>query len=221
MIKPIHTVLAACFVLSTFGSAFAGSERYETLQAINWVENPTNHARRGSKGELGPYQFMPTTWSLHTRKSFNLAVVREHADDIAVRHYEWIRRELTGAGIDPNPYNIAMAWNCGVGAVKSGRIPRVSYHYAERVQNLVEMQRNRRAATRASVAATSVVRPGKSAAVTFSLKPSAPRFVIATAEPLYEPIVFTEKAAPPAKLPVEKPVFALSTLAYPQFALLP
>lgn len=202
--------------------AFAASERAETLRAINWVENPTNHARRGSKGELGPYQFMPNTWRLHTKKSFHLAVVRDHADEVAIRHYEWIKQGLVSAGIDPSIYNIAMAWNCGLGAVKNGRVPMVTYHYAERVQNLVEMQHSQKAALAQTVPA--VKRRDQSAArtmVSFSLEPAAPRFTIATAEPLYEPTVFTDKTPVAPRLSLEKPLFALSTMAHPQFALLP
>ena len=34
---------------------------------------------------------------LHTRKPFSLAVVREHADEIATKHYEWLKRGLEKA----------------------------------------------------------------------------------------------------------------------------
>lgn len=188
------------------------SERAETLRAINWVENPTNHARPGSRGELGPYQFMPQTWRLHTRTPFSRAVVREQADAVAVRHYEWIKEGLRDAGIDPNPYNIALAWNCGLGAVKAGRIPAMSYHYAERVQNLVEQQRARKQAALAAATTESATQPALIAdssagpdrkapqpEAMFAFDPSAntaPRFVVTTIEPLYAaaiPTIVTEK----------------------------
>lgn len=132
--------LVASLLLSATAEA---SERWETLRAINWVENPTNHTRPGAFGELGPYQFRPQTWRMHTRKPFSWAVERAHADEIAVKHYEWLRRELREAGIDPSPYNIALAWNSGIGAVTSGRVPRISYDYANRVANLVAAQKAR------------------------------------------------------------------------------
>jgi hypothetical protein len=143
--------LIASLVLS---ATAATSERWETLRAINWVENPTNHARPGPYGELGPYQFRAQTWRMHTKKPFAWATQRAHADEIAVKHYEWVRRELSEAGIDPSPYNIALAWNSGVGAVTHGRVPRVTYDYANRVSNLVADQKARRDAAPAKPAAS-------------------------------------------------------------------
>jgi hypothetical protein len=142
--------LIASLVLS---ATAATSDRWETLRAINWVENPTNHARPGPYGELGPYQFRAQTWRMHTKKPFAWATQRAHADEIAVKHYEWVRRELSQAGIDPSPYNIALAWNSGVGAVTNGRVPRVTYDYANRVSNLVAEQKSRRVAVTAKASA--------------------------------------------------------------------
>ena len=119
------------------------SDRWETLRAINWVENPTNQTQMGRYGELGPYQFRPATWRMHTRKPFNLATQRAVADEIAVKHYEWIKRSLEQAGVTANSFNIAMAWNCGVDAVLSGRVPSVTFNYARRVTNLVESFKDR------------------------------------------------------------------------------
>jgi hypothetical protein len=129
--------------ISVFTIKTEASDRWETLRAINWVENPTNHTRVGRYGELGPYQFRVATWRMHTTKPFSLATNRAVADEVAVKHYEWIRQALQRAGVDPNPYNIAMAWNCGVSAVVAGRVPDASYSYAERVSNLVETFKER------------------------------------------------------------------------------
>ena len=154
----------------------AASDRWETLQAINWVENPTNQTRAGSFGELGPYQFRRDTWRMHTRVPFSQAVDRVQADVVAVKHYEWIKRGLTVAGIDPSPFNIALAWNCGLGAVVSGRVPTVTYRYAEQVNNLVESLRSR--------PELAVSEPTARADVRFSMQPvSSPRFAIVTDGP--------------------------------------
>lgn len=259
MIKPARKFLLVLCAVALALPVMGATERAETLRAINWVENPTNHTRRGARGELGPYQFMPQTWRLHTRTPFHQAVVREHADAIAVKHYEWIKDRLREAGIDPNPYNIALAWNCGLGAVKSGRIPAMSYSYAERVQNLVEQQRARRqaalgaatnelatrtalpSATTPQADATQQAQPEPMFAFDISAK-AAPRFIVATTEPLFEPAlptVVTEKAntvtvvaaasTPPApttpnsapKITVEDaPMFTFSSVAPPRFALI-
>lgn len=227
-------------MLGAFAPATGAAERAETLRAINWVENPTNHARRGSKGELGPYQFRAQTWRLHTKRSFSLAVNREHADEIAVKHYEWLKRGLTEAGIEPTPFNIALAWNSGLGAVVRGQVPTVSYHYAERVVNLVEAQHAERAVARAANNALKAETSAKvatassrsTAAVHFSIEPTAPRFAITT-EALYEPVVLTDKSLPPAgprlagdagpKIAIDATAFnfaSAATAAAPRFAVI-
>lgn len=204
MIKPAQKFLSVLCAVALALPVVGASERAETLRAINWVENPTNHTRPGSRGELGPYQFMPQTWRRHTRTPFSRAVVREQADAVAVRHYEWIKDGLRDAGIDPSSYNIALAWNCGLGAVKSGRIPAVSYYYAERVQNLVEQQRARRQAALAAATTENRTRPPLPAPsadpmqatqpesmFAFDTSTDTPRFVVAATEPLYAPSIPT------------------------------
>jgi hypothetical protein len=229
MTKRLLIVLLLCSVLGAFAPGAGASERAETLRAINWVENPTNHTRRGSKGELGPYQFRAQTWRLHTTMPFQLAVVREHADEIAVKHYEWIRQGLLDAGIEPTPFNIALAWNSGLAAVQRGRVPTVSYGYAQRVTNLVEAQRRQVAGT--AVAAL----PAAPATPRFAVEPGVqfvagggPRFTL-EAPVVPEPVVVTEKSPAPvvAALAVEGPVIrvdenALTFMgaAAPRFALL-
>ncbi len=135
------------FVLMVLALGFTikagAADRWETLRAINWVENPTNQTGAGRFGELGPYQFRSSTWRMHTSKPFSLANQRAVADEVAVKHYEWIKRTLERAGVEASAFNIAMAWNCGVDAVLSGRAPSVSFRYAERVTNLVETFKER------------------------------------------------------------------------------
>jgi len=196
------------------------SDRWETLRAINWVENPTNHTRAGRFGELGPYQFRPTTWRMHTDKPFRLAVERETADEVAVKHYEWIKRNFERAGVEPNPFNIAMAWNCGVEAVLSGRAPSVSYSYAERVSNLVENFKQTEEA-RAIVAKAPVPAPDNSnAVVRFAVLQDIPRFEIVLPPPAEEPIVYTDRE--PVAPVAPAPLFVVTTTATmtPKFTLL-
>ena len=126
-----------------FAIKAGASDRWETLHAINWVENPNNKTNAGRFGELGPYQFRSGTWRMHTTKPFYLANQRAVADEVAVKHYEWIKRTLERVGVESNAFNIALAWNCGVDAMLSGRAPSSSYQYAERVTNLVETFKER------------------------------------------------------------------------------
>jgi len=130
--------------LFAFAAQTIAADRWETLRAINWVENPTNQTKVGRFGELGPYQFRPATWKMHTDKPFSLAVQRQQADEVAVKHYEWIKRVFEQSGVEVNAFNIALAWNSGVDAVLAGRSPSASYNYAERVNNLVETFREGR-----------------------------------------------------------------------------
>jgi hypothetical protein len=83
---------------------------------------------------------------MHTRKPFALAVQRQTADEVAVRHYEWLKRGLESNGIDATPYNIALAWNAGLDQVVNGRVPASAQEYATQVSNLVENLKARVAA---------------------------------------------------------------------------
>lgn len=107
------------------------------LSGIRYVETQDQpYPPRGKLGERGPYQFRRSTWRMHTSSSFNLAENREVANTVAKRHYAWIEDQLRASGIEPSPYKVALAWNAGVNAVIRGRVPAVSYDYANRVINI-------------------------------------------------------------------------------------
>lgn len=122
------------------GGVFAGdvhaTGRTDVLRAIQAVENPHGSSRPGKYGELGPYQFRPGTWRMHTKVPFDRALSREAAETVAIRHYEWIKRGLVRNGVAASPYNIALAWNGGLSAVVRGRASAASHDYADRVNNL-------------------------------------------------------------------------------------
>ena len=167
-----------------FTNVAGASDRWETLRAINWVENPTNQTHVGRYGELGPYQFRPGTWRMHSDKPFRQAIQRTVADEVAVKHYEWIKRTLERAGAEANVFNIAMAWNCGVDAVLRGRAPTVSYQYAERVSNLVETLKQRfqpdlAVATRPGEGGPMNFDERRSGQLRFRILRDTPRFVLA------------------------------------------
>lgn len=168
-----------------FTTVAGASDRWETLRAINWVENPTNQTQVGRFGELGPYQFRPGTWRMHSDRPFHQAIQRAVADEVAVKHYEWIKRTLERAGAEASVFNIAMAWNCGVEAVLTGRAPNVSYNYAQRVSNLVETLKQRiqpdLAGTAPSVARGGELTPDERGVepLRFRILRDTPRFVLA------------------------------------------
>lgn len=128
---------AVCLFLAASSLGVAKEPgRWATLEAIHHLENPRNSSKPGPKGELGPYQFRRSTWRMHTKEPFTRALDRAVADRVAVRHYEWIKKQLTAAGKPVTAYNVALAWNAGVGAVISNKAPRVARDYAERANNL-------------------------------------------------------------------------------------
>lgn len=113
------------------------SERWETLEAIHRLENPYDSPKPGRYGELGAYQFREMTWRMHTQVPFSMALDRRVSDEVAISHYEWLKRRLERNGLAVTPYNIAMAWNAGAQAVVRGRVPASTRWYAERAQNIV------------------------------------------------------------------------------------
>ena len=135
MIRQLIRLLVSV-VLVGIGCSLRAAERWETLQAIHMIENPRNSAQPGSHGELGAYQFRRSTWRMHTRKPFQLALNRAQADEVAVAHYEWICTQLHRQGIATTTRNIAMVWNAGIGSVTSGRVPEAARLYAQRVLNI-------------------------------------------------------------------------------------
>lgn len=102
------------------------------------MENPTNSHRPGPRGELGAYQFREKTWRMYTSVPFSHANDRHASDEVAVRHYEWLKLQLVRAGMDASPYNIALAWNGGVAAAINATSPRAARLYAQRVENIAE-----------------------------------------------------------------------------------
>jgi hypothetical protein len=114
------------------------SERWETLEAIHWIENPRNSVQPGPRGELGAYQFRETTWRQYTTLPFARAVERPVSDAVAVKHYEWLKRCLVRNGVEPTPYNIAVAWNAGIAAAVRGSVQGSTRDYAERVTNIAQ-----------------------------------------------------------------------------------
>ena len=131
--------------------ALRASERWETLEAIHWLENPRDSAQPGPCGELGAYQFREATWHKYTTVPFARAVERPVSDAVAIRHYEWLKQGLVQHGLAPSAYNIALAWNAGLCATLNGRTSATSRFYATRVANLVEYA-GKPAATEPSIA---------------------------------------------------------------------
>jgi hypothetical protein len=116
------------------------------LYAIRMVETgDVYNCKPGRLGEQGPYQFRREVWTHYTSAPFADART-PFADQVALEHYQWLAYRLKSNGLTPTPWRIAAAWNGGVEAVISGRVPRASRDYASRVVNLIEDQQSMRTA---------------------------------------------------------------------------
>lgn len=98
------------------------------LQAVALVESGGDVRAVGRAGERGEFQIAPAV----------AAEVGGYGRREAEAHMRRLERLLVHAQIDPQPFNLALAWNAGIGAVRGGRAPESSYQYAVRVRNLFE-----------------------------------------------------------------------------------
>ena len=130
-------LVGAALALALFVPSTArATQRWETLEAIHWIENPTDSVHPGPCGELGAYQFREATWRMHTTMPFARALERSASDEVAILHYEWLKRGLVRHGLEVTTYNIALAWNGGLTATVRGSVPARARDYAERVTNI-------------------------------------------------------------------------------------
>lgn len=127
---------AAASVALLLAAGAKAQSRAATLQAIHCLENPTDRTAPGRCGELGAYQFREATWQMYSQEPFSHALNRRASDDVAVRHYEWLKQQIESHGIPGSAYNIALAWNGGLGAVLRGQSPQAARDYAQRASNL-------------------------------------------------------------------------------------
>lgn len=95
------------------------------LRAIALVETGGDPRAVGRAGERGSFQMTPAV----------VASSGGYGEREAARHLRFIERQFEHAGIAPLPFNLALAWNAGLGAVQRGSAPLASYEYARRVEN--------------------------------------------------------------------------------------
>lgn len=136
--KSVLTAIAA-FIIIFSGHATAATVRADDFfYGIRARESGNNYqCPPGRLGEQGPYQFKPVVWRQHTNAHISSARTA-YADVVAQKHFDWISRQLTAAGLQPTHWRIAAAWNAGAGAVIRGRIPKASREYADAVVNLMQ-----------------------------------------------------------------------------------
>ena len=144
----------------------AVDEHQLLLEVLHSLENPNNVTRVGRRGELGPYQFRPATWRMHTSKPFSQANDHATASEIATLHCDWLRRGLQKRGLEPTVYNLALAWNAGLDATIKGRATGQSHRYAQRAHNLwTDLRSTREKEAAAAMEATKAIGPAAATTV--------------------------------------------------------
>ncbi len=123
-------------LVGLFTAAARADTRWATLKAIHLLENPNDRTTPGPYGELGAYQFRSSVWYRYTRQPFSHALNRAASDAIALRHYDYLKTQLELHGIPATPYNIAKAWNGGLGAALAHRSSHAAREYAQRASNM-------------------------------------------------------------------------------------
>jgi hypothetical protein len=130
----IRAAVILCLSLVSLSAAELPVESY--LDATREIENW--QGRDGRHGERGAYGIRAACWAQHMGDmDFALARQERWGRECARRHVRWLQRELHAAGIDPSPYNVALAYNAGLARVLTGRIPASAYDYANRLTNLL------------------------------------------------------------------------------------
>lgn len=133
MIRWAIILLIAGLAIVSAKSAEVDVPRY--LDSTRLIENVDG--RDGAHQERGPYGIRPATWRQHMGTlSFALAREERWGRECARRHVAWLQGQLQAAGIDPNVYNLALAYNAGLETVLRGRAPVRAYDHATRLRNL-------------------------------------------------------------------------------------
>lgn len=124
--KKIILLLLMCLVTTASAKPAPDFPREAFIAAIFEVEG-AGPGVVGPKGERGRGQLMPAN---HRRYRGN-DLARAHA------HLEDLIAECQRRGVPVLPYNLALFWNAGGPVASSGRAPVSSYHYANRVVNIL------------------------------------------------------------------------------------
>lgn len=112
-----------------------GSDLAAVLDAIAQVEG-NRPAAVGRANERSRWQMREFVWHSYTRAPFRSASRDEIlAKAVARAHLQYLERSLVHRRIAPTPYNLALAWTCGLDGMLNP--PAKKRDYARRVTNLV------------------------------------------------------------------------------------
>ena len=96
-------------------------------------------AKIGALGERSAWQISPHVWSAYSRSPFMRASYDAKLGlTVATAHLHWLHLALERYGLAATPYNLALAWNAGLSATLSGKVPAGAHDYAARFVALYE-----------------------------------------------------------------------------------
>ena len=131
----IGLLFVAIFALCV--TAKGGVDQDVFLRALSEIETGGDHARIGHHGERSAFQMKRMVWKKYTSRPFVEATTNpELARDIALRHMYFLAVELEKMHKPVTAYNLAVAWNGGLGIVARRTPPRDTRDYARRLDNL-------------------------------------------------------------------------------------
>lgn len=116
-------------------------------RAIRVVENWDGRSV-GKSGELGPYQMLPSTWCMFSKRPLWWAwsaqpECRLEQDDAAFREVEWIRARLPKLGFGDSVWAVGLVHNAGYGHVAAGLAEPRHRGFADRVRAVYEAEGGR------------------------------------------------------------------------------
>ncbi len=132
-------ILILTLFFSLFGQILAKDVDIDVLlRCISIVETGEDISAIGRKGERTQYQFLPSTWVMHSSLPFrnaNNPKNQNEVDRVARKHLEFIKTTIQERNMRLSVYNIALMWNGGPNKVEYNLFNK---DYAERVNNLYE-----------------------------------------------------------------------------------
>ena len=126
-------------LITISASLYAAPNRDRVLKAIVQVESRGDYSKFGAGGEAGIYQIAPKTWAQYSTKSIKVAATKAgqvESERVAKAHYNMIVEFFKKKNIEVNVYNIALAWNAGIGRVSRDDLASRHRSYAKRVNSL-------------------------------------------------------------------------------------
>lgn len=115
--QEVNTILKAYTPQTTSFNSAGNASASTIANAIKTVESQGNYNAKGASGEIGAYQFMPSTWKQWAGEFLgdpNAPLTRENQDYVAQAKID----SLIGQGYGPE--QIALIWNGGTPKRKSG-----------------------------------------------------------------------------------------------------